>query len=617
VSDVYEVFERQLEGWRRLYAGRPDREMVRLCLLSLEREEIVSVVYHEDVLRRRVQALDAPPEVRDLVRHALVWAWKDEEMHAIYIRGALLRLGSPRLRAATFLRQMAGAVGGWAGSVRQHVRWREAPFSRAAATALTWAGLLAGQVPPEVRRHLDYGSFRDFCLFNVDAERTAWLCWHRLTELAPQVPELSGGQVADFARVEADEDRHRRIFHILAEAFDAEDRLVPGETAATLAEKIGAVGEFFLPRARRRGRALGHPLGQGGRVHVTEARPEDDKRAALRRIVEEAGLAAVLARRAGETGKAIGELEVAIKPTFMLGYHRRDLAILTDPDLLDELAHWLRDQGVAAVRVLESSNIYDQFFAHRSVPEVARYFGLASPHYEVVDASADQVPHEYFRGMAQYSISRAWKEADVRISFGKMRSHPVELVYLTVANVEWMGGRCDRFLFVERQAHRETAIMMLLDEFPPHFALLDGFDLAADGLVGVMGCHRPPRPRRLYAAADALALDMVAARHLGMKEPRDSSLLEAACHWFGGDPGATEVVGCDEPVAGWRGPYHSELTTLLSFVAFPVYVLGSGRGALFVPEMDPQAFPLLEPEGWALAASRRAVRAIIGLRLPA
>lgn len=40
-----------------------------------------------------------------------------------------------------------------------------------------------GRVPKEVSRHLRYRSFRDFCLFNVDAEKTAWLCWKRLIEL--------------------------------------------------------------------------------------------------------------------------------------------------------------------------------------------------------------------------------------------------------------------------------------------------------------------------------------------------------------------------------------------------------------------------------------------------
>jgi len=182
--------------------------------------------------------------------------------------------------------------------------------------------------------------------------------------------------------------------------------------------------------------------------------------------------------------------------------------------------------------------------------------------------------------------------------------------------VEWVGGRCDQFLFMDRRAQRETAVMMLLDEFPPHFALLDGYDQAADGLVGMMGCARPPMPLRLYASGDALALDVVAARHLGLRDPRDSILLRAAYHWFGPPARPPEVRGLDEPVAGWRGPYHSEWSTLLSVMAYPVYVLGSARGALFVPEMDEAAFPPLTREGVFLRASRRLVRRIIGLRLP-
>jgi uncharacterized protein (DUF362 family) len=301
----------------------------------------------------------------------------------------------------------------------------------------------------------------------------------------------------------------------------------------------------------------------------------------------------------------------------MLGYHRRDRSILTDPELLEELALFLRAQGCEDVAVVECTNIYDCFYGGRSVEKVASYLGYASSHYRIVDSSTEQVPHGYFRGMAQHTIGRTWKDADFRISFAKMRSHPVELVYLTVPNVEWVGGRCDQFLFLDRQAHRETAIMMLLDEFPPDYALLDGYDLAADGLVGVMGCPRPPRPRRLYASGDALALDCVAARHLGVRDARESTILRAAGHWFGQPDRAPQVIGLDEPVEGWRGPYHSDVSTLLSFMAYPVYVLGSGRGALFVPQMDEQAFPPLEKEGALLKLGRGLVRRVIGLRLPA
>jgi len=612
VGGISQEFERQLKQWRVQYAENPRMEMIRLCLLALEREEIVSVAYREAKMVKRLQSMPIAQELRNIVHHALLWAWKDEEMHAIYIRGMILKLGSRRLRTVAYLRQMAGALGGWASSVRQHVRWKDAPISYVLASLTTWSGFLLGQVPREVHQYLNYGSFRQFCLFNVDAEETARLCWSRLSDLAQHDSATPANLAADFRRVQADEERHRKIFEILAAAFDDNDRLVEGESEESLTQRIGGVSEFFLARPQRGIAAANHPLGAGGKVWVVRGDSAEEKRALFRNLLNDCGLRTRLVERARELGKPVGDMRVVIKPTFMMGYHRKDTSVITDPSLLDELGRYLQELGCAGVAVVESRNIYDHFFAHRTVAEVARYFNIASGYYRVVDTSLEQVPHAYFRGLAQYSVARSWKEADFRITFGKMRSHPIELAYLAIGNVEWMGGRCDEFMFPERQAERETAIMMLLDEFPPHLALLDAYDSAADGLIGVMGCPQPKSPRRLYASADALALDIVAARHLKIDDPGDSSILRAATHWFGNPAAASQVVGCDEPLSSWRGPYDNELSALLSFFAFPVYVFGSGRGSLFVPEMDEDAFPPLDRSRSVVIARRATIR-LLGL----
>jgi uncharacterized protein (DUF362 family) len=419
--------------------------------------------------------------------------------------------------------------------------------------------------------------------------------------------------IDDFRRVQADEERHRRIFEALAEALDEQDRLVASETAASLARKIAVVGDVFLPPAHR-GSNAENPIASGGPVWVLRGASSNEKLPLFRRLLAEAGLAHRVADRSRVLNKPPGELRVAIKAAFMLGYHRKDLAPITDPALLDELARCLRELGCRDVALVEARNLYDRFYENRTVPAVAAYLGLDSPHYRVVDLSEEQVPHAYGRGMAQYSVGQTWREADFRITFGKLRSHPVDLLYLCVGNVEGVGARCDEFLFAERQAHRHTAIMMALDEFPPHFALLDAYDHAADGLVGMMGCPRPPAPRRLYAGADALAVDLVAARHTGLRDPRKSAMLRTAFYWFGDPIERTEVIGVDEPIAGWRDPYCNEWSTLLSFLSYPVYELGSGRGALFVPEMDVEAFPSIGGESRRLRLSRNALRALIGLR---
>ena len=218
--------------------------------------------------------------------------------------------------------------------------------------------------------------------------------------------------------------------------------------------------------------------------------------------------------------------------------------------------------------------------------------------------------------MGQTTVATDWRDADFRISFGKVRSHPIEMALLSLGNLEGVGGRSDQFLFAERQADRSTALMMVLDDFPPHFSLLDCYANVPDGLAGMMGSFRPQQPRRLYAGTDPLALDCVVARHLGVSQPNEASLLRAACHWFGGWPETIEVVGSDHPIAGWRGPYGNVWHALLSLMAWPVYVWGSGRGTLFVPEMDSEAFPQVRPPGVLLRMKRWLVRRLLGLRLP-
>jgi uncharacterized protein (DUF362 family) len=612
-SPIYEEFIRELAQLRQRCAGHPCRELIQLFLMALEREEIVSIAYRESLMQRRLDSMPLSPEVREVIRHALVWIWKDEEMHTIYIRGAILKIGSWPLRTKAFLTQLAGGIGGWASSVMQHCRWRQAPLSRTCATAITWIGRLIGKVPEDVSKYLQYGSFRDFCDYNIDAEKTAALCWLRIAELATSQPDLNETLQRDFARVSEDEVRHERLFTVLSDALTDDDELSSEESVTTLLDKIRAVGEEFLPRSQRQQSDLENPLGSGQPVHVLQGDAQTDKRALFRKLLDESKLADAIAQRAAFLDRPVSEINVAIKPTFMLGYHRNDPSPVTDPELLEELVDYIADLGVASQTVIEGRNIYDKFFHNRSINDVANYFEIGSPKFRVVDSGEEQVDHNYRRGMAQYSIARSWRDADFRISFPKLRSHPIEMALLAVGNVEWVGGRCDEYLFLDRQADRSTAIMMLLDEFPPHFGILDGFENVPDGLVGVMGCRKPRQLNRFYAGADSLAVDTVALRHLGVVQHSESSILRAAEHWFGGSSGQIQVIGDDTTIRQWRGPHSNDFRTLLSVMAYPVYVMGSGRGALFVPRMDRQAFPSIKREGICLRMTRAAIRRLLGL----
>ncbi len=550
------------------------------------------------MIRKHLRSLSISADARAVFENALVWVWKDEEMHALFLRGLLLRQGSLPVRLRSFLAQASGALGGWAGSVLHHVRWKDAPAAHAAARALTELGALSGKVPRAVKEHLDYRGFRGYCEFNLDAERTAARSFEHMAGIAP------ASLVPSLRRMQRDEEEHARVFEAFVAALDEGDRLAVAPGA--LADRVRDVGEYYVARDRRRAQ---NPLGSGGRVFVATGERRE-KLAVFRSLLERSGLGARLAERRSELGR---DLAVAVKPSFMLGYDRRDLSALTDPELIRALASYLREHGAASVAMCEGTNYYDAFFARRSVREVARYFGIDGD-FEVRDLTLEQEPHPYPRGMAHETIGRTWRDADFRIAFGKMRGHPTDHFWLTLAVAEGLGPRHDAYMFLERQAHRHTASMTLLNEFPFDFALLDAYDSAPDGLMGMYGAAHPRRPRRLYAAADALSLDIVAARHAGVEDPFASRVLAAAAHWFGDPSPRIEVVGDDAPIRGWRHPGSDLLSAVLSAIADPVYMLASGRGALFMSAMDEDAFPPLRRTGLLVRAARYLVRTFFNMR---
>lgn len=588
---VYDEMVALLESWRPLPA---EQQIVKLWLLGLEREQIVAVAYAESRIAERLAKMPVDDAVREVVLHALRWAWRDEEMHAVYVRGVLKSRG-PWVRAleATLARAQ-GSVAGWVSAVQQHHRWREAPVARAIAEGLELAAVAAGKVPEEARAALQFKTFRDFAAFNVDAERTAELAWHRMVELAatPGV-HVPPDDVAAFARMAEDEARHAALFEVLYEAFDDADGLRAGVDADVLEARIAAIDPVMV--------ASSSPgVGHGGRVQVVQGTQIAERDAAFDALLADSGL----------LDRVRPGMRIAIKTVFMRGTHRDDPSPLVCPALLRRLAERLVERG-GAVSVIEAPNFLERFLLHREVHEVARYFDVQGP-FAIVDARADAVPCDYRRGTAQQSICRTWAEADLRVVFGKLASHPVDGAVLAIDALQGLGAPAERFLFAERRADRATSVLMVLDRHPPDFALLDAWEHVADGVAGVLGTAWPATPMRFYAGTDALAVDLVAARHLrlplGASHP-----LKQAIDWFG-DPRADTVIdGLDAPFDDWRGVYHTQGSSLLGLLAFPVFERGSGRGALFVPRADPAAFPPREGASPLAEGAREAVRRLLDL----
>jgi uncharacterized protein (DUF362 family) len=598
-----------LRRWRRECAGRPGAERSRLLLLALEREQIVAVAYREEAVAGRVAELDVGDQARALIRQTLVWIWKDEQLHAEFTRGLLLEAGGLASSLVVYGRQVQGALSGWTSSTATNRMARSAPLRTGAAGVLVAAAKAARRMPPALATELRYQTFHKYCALNVALESSAEFAYRRLVEVARSEEE----RVA-FDRIRADEARHTEAFRLLTEVITTGDRLADGVSAEDLAARLARISPWFIPAAQRpRPGAPGagegqRSFGSGARVVVRGGRTDADKSAVLSECLDRAGLD----RLAGRARSA------AIRVSFMLGYDRDDRSNISDPELVDLLARYLRRHGVADVAVLEAPTVYGNLFSGRSVASVARYFGFTSPAYRVVDIGADMRPWVFDRGFVQKTISGTWLDADLRIAAPKLRTDPTEFAHLSLSTLEGSTGAIDESFYAGRSVDFRSATMMLLDVAPPHFAVVDAWAPVADGPFGVMGCHRPGGVRYLYAGADALAVDAAVLADLGIGDPRRAPIVAQACHWFGLEPGSAAVDGPQAPLRQLlRGAHSSSLLRGLAAVSYPVYMYLSNRGELFVPAMDTVAFP---PSVHA-SAPTRAVRWLsqraFGLRAPA
>jgi pimeloyl-ACP methyl ester carboxylesterase/uncharacterized protein (DUF362 family) len=586
-------FETQLAALARTYAGRPREELDLLWVLGIEREAIVTIAYRRSVIEDRLRKMPVDEEARAVISRAIRWAWRDEQAHTLWVRGALLRRNERSLRFRALRAHLEGVIGGWVSSRQNHERWSEAPLSRLVAEALELAGAASGRIPIAVREALHWNTFSDFCRFNRSAETTAAMAWQRMAALAR---ELGHPDAEGFARMAEDEARHAKIFTVLASALDTNDRLTC--TVGELRAALHGVGTRFVATPDKEAPAWRNPLGKGGTVFVRE---DADPSAAMASVLE---------------ALALGPLEgktVALKTTFMLVAHARDRSPGVSIRVLRAAVDWLAARG-AKVRVIDARNHYDQFVGRRNVAEVARYLGLHG--VDIVDAQEDQVPHEYTRGMGVATVSRAWRDAGVRILLGKLRGHPAASALLSLEAAEGIDARIDAHLFAERRAERETVVLMGLDAHPPTAALLDAFEDVPDGLMGILGSDRALHPRRIYGSRDPVALDVVVSEHIGTDPSRDQTLVTHALDWFGDPRGALRVDGPNTPIARFRLPNRSPRTAVLSALAMPVFRYASARGELFLPDFDEEAFPPLSPATFATRAARHVVRRIVDDRAP-
>ena len=551
----------------------------------------MAVAYREEAVAGRIDGLAISDELRAVVRQTLVWIWKDEELHAEYLRG---HPPAARRRAASSLvvygRQVQGALSGWVTATEHHLDPRTAPLRTGAAGALVAVAGMTGRIPPALQRELHFQTFRRYCDLNVALEMTAELAYRRLVELA-----ASDDERAMFDRIRDDEQRHTDAFRVLAAALTDDDGLADGWTDA------------------ERDRASSPRSASGSSRRRCAPRPRAHRHRAPRRFGS--GAPVVVAQRYAPTATSSRCSTTAStapgSPSRRGRAHRRDPGVVharlrpRRPLRTSTIRSWWRaSRGTCAGTASTTSRCSRRrpstatCFAHRSVAEVARVLRVRLARRTGSSTSATTcAPFRFERGFVQQAISATWLDADLRIVMPKLRTDPTEFAHLCLSTLEGSTGPIDETFYAGRRVDFRSATMMLLDVAPPDFAVVDAWAPVADGPFGVMGCRHPAEVRHVYAGADALAVDEVVLADLGVADPRRAPIVRRAHHWFGFARAAGDGRRRSDPIAArpsCGARTRRRRCGCWARCRIPIYVYLSNRGELFVPAMDTDAFPPIE-----------------------
>jgi uncharacterized protein (DUF362 family) len=287
------------------------------------------------------------------------------------------------------------------------------------------------------------------------------------------------------------------------------------------------------------------------------------------RLLERSGLIARVVAAADAAGTPRVALPVAIKPNLMAASAATP-ADQTDPALVERLVAALAEQGFGTIAIVESA-----VRGMPSVEEAARQAGYTGGGYRIADLAAERVPFDYGGVLGQSETGRTWRDAAVRISFGKAKTQWQTLFTGALANLYGCLPDPDKLARYHGPGHEfQECCVLLADRLPVHFGLVDAW-VGGDG----RGSHAHPRrargTRTLLAGEDLLALDWVLGEKMGLDPGMSFVLQEALLRW-----GRVDVVrrGNTTPWKPWDNvrPGKAAAANLLE----PALRTGAAQGAL-------------------------------------
>ena len=298
---------------------------------------------------------------------------------------------------------------------------------------------------------------------------------------------------------------------------------------------------------------------------------EMDKYTLLEMVLDKARFFEVVNTCWRNSGKPKQDFRIAVKPNLSMMLRRSDVGTYTDPFLVIHVLRLLLKKGYTNLAVVETQNLFGNWFHNRSVIQVGVRAGYldesvletwngeksASIHVRgdgvdadvpLIDLTVDTAPYDFGPPVGTIPVGRAWIEADFRINFSKFKTHFYSLYSLAIKNIYG----CLPFQDKVREYHCRRVVGLwtahMIRAFPVHFSIVDAYS-AADGWLGVKTKAICVKPHTIIAGTDILAVDHFGA-HLMQVRPEKSVMFTSLTRLLPLRP--YQVVGNAVPVKHWR-----------------------------------------------------------------
>ncbi|NOZ88130.1 MAG: DUF362 domain-containing protein [Deltaproteobacteria bacterium] len=261
-----------------------------------------------------------------------------------------------------------------------------------------------------------------------------------------------------------------------------------------------------------------------------------EKEVLLDRVLDETGFDRIVRDRMDKSGKPLEDFKAVIKANFMFSYNKEDPTSYTDPVLIARLARRLKKLGVEEILLVESHSTYGQYFLNRDVKSVAEYLGydMTGELYKIVDLTLDaENAEKVYLGpvLKDHPVPPAWRDADMRISFAKNKTHAYAYYTLTIKNVYGALPLANKFKEYHCERNIYDATMEYMAKFPVHFGIIDAI-VGADGPFGVFSDMRPNPTMTVIGGSDLVSVDWIGATKMGL-DPKLSRFTKLAVEKFG------------------------------------------------------------------------------------